>query len=102
MLTQSEDGFGKVRAWEASDRLAMLRAEAAIPIQLLPVHLLDGPAADLLALGKFPLAHSLRTFRPDVLPLLLGQAGPPAGKTALGRKNCPRSMPSPGSRPSGP
>ena len=50
----------------------------------LPVHLLDGPAADLQALGQIPLAHSLRPFRPDVLPLLLGQARPSSGETPLG------------------
>ena len=38
----------------------MLPAEAAISSQLLPVHLLDGPTADLQELGQFPLAHSLR------------------------------------------
>ena len=56
----------------------MLPAEAAISTQPLPVHLLDGPAADLQALGQFPLAHSLRPLHPDVLPLPLGQFGPPA------------------------
>ena len=35
-----------------------IRVKAAIPIQLLPVHLLDGPAADLKALGQLPLNHS--------------------------------------------
>ena len=34
--------------------------------------------ADLQALGQFPLAHSLRPLCPDVLPLPLGQARPPA------------------------
>ena len=72
-----------VHAWEASYRLGMLRAEAAISTHLLPVHLLDGPTADLQALGKFPLAHSLRPFHPDVLPFLLGQARPLARETAL-------------------
>ena len=47
----------------------------------LPVHLLDGPAVDLQELGQFQLAHSLRSLPriapPDVLPLLLGKAGPP-------------------------
>ena len=62
----------------------MLRAEAAISSHPLPVHLLDGPSADLQALGQFPLAHSLRPLCPDVLPLLLGQTGPPARETALG------------------
>ena len=33
--------------------------KTAIPIQPLPVHLLDGPAADLQALGQFPLAPPL-------------------------------------------
>ena len=65
-------------------QLAMPRAEAAISIQTLPVRLLDGPAADLKALGQFPLAHSLRPLHPDVIPLLLGQAGPPAGEPPLG------------------
>ena len=50
----------------------------------LPVHLLDGPAADLQSLGQFLLAHSLRPLHPDVLPLLLGEAGPLAGKSPLG------------------
>ena len=50
----------------------------------LPVHLLDGPATDLQALGQFPLDHSLRLLHPDVLPLTLGQAGPPAWATPLG------------------
>ena len=62
----------------------MLRAEAAISTQTLPVHLLDGPTADIQALGQFPVVHSLRPLCPDVLPLLLGQAGPPAGETPLG------------------
>ena len=62
----------------------MLRAEVAISTQPLPVHLLNGPTADLQELGQFPLAHSLRPLHPNVLPLLLGQAGPPAGETALG------------------
>ena len=62
----------------------MLRAEAAISTHLLPVHLLDDSTADLQALGQFPLAHSLLPFHPDVLPLLLGQARPPAGVAALG------------------
>ena len=48
-----------VRAWEASDRLDMLRAEAAFSIQVLPAHLLDGPATDAQELGQFPLAHPL-------------------------------------------
>ena len=37
----------------------MLRAKAAISTQPLPVHLLDGPTADLQELGQFPLAHPL-------------------------------------------
>ena len=61
----------------------MLRAEAALPTQPLPVHLLDRPTADLQELGQFPLAHSLRPLHPDVLPLLRGQARPPAGETRL-------------------
>ena len=52
--------------------------------QPLPVHLLDGPTADLQELGQFPLAHPLRPLHLDVLPLLLAQAGPPAGETPLG------------------
>ena len=40
-----------------------------VPTQPLPVHLLDGPTADLQALGQVPLAHSLRPLCPDVLPL---------------------------------
>ena len=62
----------------------MLRAEAALPTQPLPVHLLDGPTADLQELGQFPLAHSLRPLHPDVVPLLRGRARPPAGETPLG------------------
>ena len=69
---------------ESGFQPAMLQAEAAISIQPLPVHLLDGPTADLQELGQFPLAHSLRPLHLDVLPLLLGQAGPPAGETPLG------------------
>ena len=65
-------------------QLGMLRAEAAISIQPLPVHLLDGPPAGLQALGQFPLARPLRQLQPDVLPLLLGQAGPSARETPLG------------------
>ena len=80
----------------ASDRLAMLGTEAASPIHLLPIHLVDGPAADLQELGQFPLAHSLRPLCPNVLPLLLGQARPPA------REHGPRHEPSLGRRPSGP
>ena len=76
LLAQSEGGLGKVRA------------EAAISIQPLPVHLLDGPTADLQELGQFPLAHSLRPLHPDVLPLPLGQAGPPARETPLGPRLC--------------
>ena len=64
--------------------VAMLCAEAVIPTQLLPVHLLDGPTADLQLLGQFPLAHPFRPLHPDVLPLLLGEAGPSAGEPALG------------------
>ena len=60
------------------------RAKAAFPVQPLPVGLLDRPVADLQALGQFPLAHSLRPLHSYVLPLLLGQAGPSAGETALG------------------
>ena len=73
-----------VRAWEASCRLAVLRAEAAMFHPPLPVHLLDGPTADLQELGQFPLAHSLRPLHPDVLSLLLAQAGPSARETAFG------------------
>ena len=40
-------------------QLATLRAEAAFSVQPLPVHLLDGPAADLQEFGQFPLPHSL-------------------------------------------
>ena len=64
--------------------VAILCAEAVISTYPLPVHLLDGPAADLQLLGQFPLAHSLRPLHLDVLPLLLGQAGPPARETPLG------------------
>ena len=35
-------------------------------------------------LAQLPLAHTPRPLPPDVLPLLLGQAGPPTGKLALG------------------
>ena len=83
LLAQSEDGRRKVRAWEASDRLVMLRAEAAIHSQPLPVHLLDGPTADLQSLGQFPLAHSLRPLHPDVLPLRLCQTRPSARESAV-------------------
>ena len=51
----------------------------------LPVHLLDGPTADLQALGQFPLAHSLRPLHLDVLPLLLAQAGLRPGKRPSAR-----------------
>ena len=51
----------------------------------LSVRLLDGPTADLQELGQFPLAHSLRPFHLDVLPLSLGQARLPARETPLGR-----------------
>ena len=73
-----------VRTRESSDRLDMLCAEAAISIQLLLIHLLDGPTADLQALGQFQLADSPRPLHLDVLPLLLAQAGPSSGETALG------------------
>ena len=56
-----------------------IRVEAAASTQPLPVHLLDGTAADLQELGQFPLAHSLRLLCLDVLLLPLGQARPPAG-----------------------
>ena len=55
--------------------------------QPLPVHLLDGPAAGLQALGRFPLAHYLRPLHLNVLPLLLGQA------VSMGRETAPRSAP---------
>ena len=61
-----------------------------------PVHLLDGPTADLQVLGQFPLAHSLRPLCPDVLPLPLVQVRPAAQGTA------PRPAPSPAPRPSAP
>ena len=48
--------------------------KTAIPIQSLPVRLFVGRAADLEALGQFPLANSLRPLHSDVLPLLFGQA----------------------------
>ena len=73
-----------VRTWEASDRLDMLPAEAAISTQSLPVHLLDCPTTDLQSLGQFPLAHSLRALHLDVLSLLLGQTGLPAREAPLG------------------
>ena len=73
-----------VRAWEGSDHLDMLRAEAVIFTEPLLIHLLDGPTADLQALDQVPLAHSPRPLFPDVLPLLLGRSGPSAGETALG------------------
>ena len=61
------------------------------PPPSLSVHLLDGPTADLQTLGQFPLAHSLRPLHPDVLPLLLAQAGPPARETPFGpRLRLPR------------
>ena len=68
-----------VRTREASDRLDMLPAEAAISTRSLSVHLLDGPAADLQELGQFP-----RPLQLDVLPLLLTQAGPSSRETTLG------------------
>ena len=59
--------------------------------QPLPVHLLDGPTADLQALGQFPLAHSIRPLCPDVLPLPLVQARPPPREPPLGpRLRLPR------------
>ena len=68
------------RGESAGDAAPVVRFTAAldtaIAIRLLPVHLLDCPAADLKAPGQFPLAHSLRPIHPDVLSLLLGQAGP--------------------------
>ena len=74
-----------VRTRESSDRLDMLCAEAAISIQLLLIHLLDGPTADLQALGQFQLADSPRPLHLDVLPLLLAQAGPAARVAPLGQ-----------------
>ena len=74
-----------ILAWEASDRPAMLCAQDAISTHPLPVHLLDGPAADLQALGQFPLGHSLRPLHPDVLPLLLGQGRPGKRPSARAR-----------------
>ena len=73
-----------------------IRAEGAISTQPLPVHLLDGPTADLQELGQFPLAHPLRPLHPDVLPLLLGSGW------AVGQGNGLRPEPSPGPRPSAP
>ena len=70
--------------------------KTAIPIRLLPIHVLDGPAADLEALGQLPLAHSLRPLSPDVLSLLLAQAGPSAGEPPLGPclgLACDRALP---------
>ena len=61
-----------------------IRMEAAVSTQPLPVHLLDGTAADLQELGLFPLAHSLRPLCPDLLPLPLGQARTPAGESPFG------------------
>ena len=58
--------------------------KTAIPIHPLAVHLLDGPAADLQALGQLPLAHFPRPLLPDVLPLLLGQDRSSPRETALG------------------
>ena len=84
---QQRDGLccdEAVHTREASDRLDMLRAEAAISIQPLLIQLLDGPTADLQVLGQFQLAHSPRPFHLDVLLLLLAQAGPSSGETTLG------------------
>ena len=53
--------------------------------QPLPVHLLDGLAADLQALGQFPLAHSLRPFHLDVLPLCSVKLGCRPKKRASAR-----------------
>ena len=75
---------------------ATFRAEAAFPVQPLPIHLLDGPAADLQLLGQFPLAHSLRPLCPDILPLLLAQARPSARESTLGSRlslNRDRALP---------
>ena len=84
-----------VSAWEVSDRLAMLRTEAAIPIHPVPVHLLDGPATDFQELGQFPLAHPPNTS-PGCTPFA-ARSGPDAG-----RGDGPRSAPWPGPRPSAP
>ncbi len=58
----------------------------AIRILSISVHLLYGLAADLQALGQFPLAHSLRPLLPDVLPLLLGQTAPMAEEALFGTR----------------
>ena len=63
----------------------MLRAETAISIQPLLIHLLYGPTADLQVLGQFPLAYSPRPLHLDVLPLLLAQAGRRPGKRPSAR-----------------
>ena len=83
-LQEEEETALAVRAWEPSDHRPCSVQMLRFSVSPLPVHLLDGPTADLQALGQFPLAHSFRPLLPDVLPLLLAQAGPPAGETALG------------------
>ena len=76
--------------------VAILCAKAVISTYPLPVHLLDGPTADLQELGQFPLAHSLRPLHLDVLPVAARSGW------ASGRGNAPRPAPSPGRRPSVP
>ena len=83
LLAQSEGGLERVRAWEASDCLAMLRAAGAISRLSLPVHLLDCPTADLQA---WPVpAGSL----PSTVPLGCTPAAARSG-SAVGRGNGPR------------
>ena len=73
-----------VRAWEVSDLLAMLRAEVEISTQPLPIHLLDGPTADLQELASCRWLTPLRPLHPDCTPV--------AARSGLGHR--------PGKRPS--
>lgn len=74
-------GAEKLGHWGGVIQLATcpthgIRMEAAFFTQPLSAHLLDAPMADLQELGRFPLAHSIRTLQPDVLPLLFSRARP--------------------------
>ena len=53
-------------AWDASDQLTILVCRGR---DFLPVYMFVSPTADLQALGQFPLAHSLRPFHLDIVPL---------------------------------
>ena len=56
-LQQSEDGCGNFVLGKHKSTSTCSTPRLQFP-RLLPVHLLDGPAADLQALGQLPLAHS--------------------------------------------